>query len=473
MKTNRLTSLNLGHHKTAAFFCSSYALGARLFAWPSGSLRSVLVGVRHYLVIALASVIAACSASQYSQVQSPSEAARSATSFIDSVGVVVHLDNQGSAYEDYDTLIRPRLQELGVRHIRDGVALKDKETQRKFADLATLGIKSTLVMDPREGLKASQAVEIAKAIPTAVEAIEGPNEWDVWPDIAYKEQHFPEGVKRFQSDLYRAIKGNPATAALDVLSPTVAFWQNARRLGSVDCDVSAMHSYAGGSPPSSYLDDWIPATEQLCPGKPIRATEAGWHNSLAKGTPQPGISEAAGGKYVPRLYLEYFNRGVQRVYIHELINRWGSHKDMESNFGLLRRDGTPKPSFVALKNLISLLQDKGIQDKGTQDESSFSPASLDYSMKGLTHAVHHTLLQKRSGSFYLIIWQEVDSFNLSKQRDAIVSPVPVTMKLSTPIRQAVLYSLLPSAQPTAQYTNPTSLLLEVSDSPLVVELLPP
>lgn len=417
-----------------------------------------------YFGILLVSSIFACSASLPGQSQSFSEAARSTSSFVDSMGVVVHLNRNNSAYADYDTSIRPRLQELGIRHIRDGVKLEDTATRQKFTDLATLGIKSTLVMDPRDQKNAAAAVDIVKALPTSVEAVEGPNEWDVWGDLTYRNRPFPTGVRTFQSELYNAIKRNPATANLKVLSPTVAFWSNAGKLGAVKCDYGTMHSYAGGNPPTTDLSQrWIPSAKLICPGKPVIATEAGWHNAVASNSGgQPGVSETAAGKYVPRLYLEYFNQGVERAYINELIDK-RQNEEKENNFGLLHSDGSTKPAFIALKSLIAILQDS---------KDTFSPDTLSYSIDGINKNVHHTLLQKHDKTFYLVLWQEVSSFDLRSKQDIAVSPQAVTLKLNTAIRQGSLYHLLPSIKPVAQYTTPTSIALEVSDEPLIVELLP-
>ena len=112
------------------------------------SLLPTWIQRRRYLLVFLTGAIVACSTVLPGQSQSPAETARSANLFVDSVGVVVHLNRRNSAYSNYDTMIRPRLQELGIRHIRDGVRQDDMETLQKLADLATLGIKSVLVMDP-------------------------------------------------------------------------------------------------------------------------------------------------------------------------------------------------------------------------------------------------------------------------------------------------------------------------------------
>ena len=59
--------------------------------------------------------------------------------------------------------------------------------------------------------------------------------------------------------------------------------------------------------------------------------------------------------------LEHFLRGEKRTYTYELIDEFDDpgKTNAEANFGLLRRDWTPKPAFAAMKNLLGLLSDPG------------------------------------------------------------------------------------------------------------------
>ena len=410
----------------------------------------------------LGTILFACSGLFVPMSKTQPEQARSADSFINSMGVAVHINYTDTAYGNYD-LIKSRLQELGIRHIRDGVNPSDTNTQQKFNDLATLGIKSTLVMDPR-GVVPSDAINIARAVAPSIEAVEGANEWDIQPILTYKGQTFPDGIRLFQTELYELIKNTPDTANLDVLSPSMAFPENANQLANIPCDVGVMHSYAGGGLPSDQLDTrWLPNTRRMCGDKPIIATESGWHNALNDpGSPQRGVSEEASAKYVPRLYLEYFNRNIKRAFIYELINLRPEEKQ-DSNFGLLRSDGSEKPAFIAVKNLISLLQDTG---------ENLPLESLDYTITGDTNNVHHTILQKSDHRFYLILWQEVLSYNTQSKTDISVPEVPATLIFNTPIAQIAAYLPLNSTQPIWQQTEPKTVQLSIPDHPLVIELLP-
>ncbi|MCU0533677.1 MAG: hypothetical protein MUD14_07260 [Hydrococcus sp. Prado102] len=414
------------------------------------------------LLLIFCTALFACHASIGLSEQTLVEKAYSTNNFIDSIGVAVHLDYQDTVYSRYKDIIKPRLQELGIRHIRGSVRLKDLETQQKFLDLATIGIKSTLVIDPRRVSSPAKAVKIAKAVMGSVEALEGANEWDLHSDLEYKGENFPHGVRKFQEKLYAAIKRDPVTASLAVLSPSVAKANKASELGKVACDRAAIHSYPGGHKvPSSGLEDkWIPAARMLCGDKPIMATESGYHNAIHL----YGISEQAAAKYLPRMFLEYFNRGIDRTYSYELIDLKPNPAadEPEFNYGLLRNDGSPKPAFIAIKNAIALLKDT---------DESFTLQSLNYTLKGNTQNIHHTLLQKHDETFYLIFWQEVLSYDVNKKTDILVSARPLSLILQTPISRAAIYKPTDSMNAIAQYINPKTLKINVPDRPLIIELV--
>lgn len=237
----------------------------------------------------------------------------------------------------------------------------------------------------------------------------------------------------------------------------MAFPENGSRMGSLQSVVDGgnMHSYAGGNQPDQDLDTkWIPNTKKVSGDRAIVATETGWHNAVNDpNASQKGVSEEVSSKYIPRLFLEYFNRGVTRTFLYELMDE-RAQSDMENNFGLIRADGTPKPTFYALKNLIGLLQDP---------QGSSASGSLSYYLTGNTKDVRHTLLKKNNGDLYLVMWLDVTS------TDAAVSQ-KVTLNLVTPTQQATTYLTSRSTDLVSQFTAPTQIPLDVPDAPLIVKL---
>ncbi|MGK7895411.1 MAG: hypothetical protein AB4372_17780 [Xenococcus sp. (in: cyanobacteria)] len=169
------------------------------------------------------------------------------------------------------------------------------------------------------------------------------------------------------------------------------------------------------------------------------------------------------------MLLEYFNQGIVRTYNYELIDlKPNPKRDRPGwNYGLLNNDGSPKPAFIAMRNLITLLQ----ESEGLNTSSNELQA-LDYKAIRSTPEIHQTLLQKKDGRFYLILWQEVLSYQVKGRIDLQVPPQSVKLILNTPIARANIYQPLNSLNPIAQYNNLKKLQIKVPDHPLVIELQP-
>ena len=407
------------------------------------------------------------------------EPARPADSFVDSIGVNTHLPYEGGIYDTgYQGIIKPRLQELGIRHLRDG-GYQYPWYWDRLKDLANSGIRSTLIFHT---VPPSEVVNTAKALGGAIEAIEGPNEIDIFPfDYAGIAGADMAGVGiTYMRDIYQAVKGDPAISSLPVLGVSLAWTKNAELFppkGNIEtwCDLGNLHDYPNwGTGPENGMYGWFyPYTRVIYPTKPFRVTEMGWSTWPANKDSQFVISERAHGRYLPRLALTQFNNNVERSYTYELIDQGTTDFDQE-HFGLLRHDGSLKPAAEAIKNLITLLSDRG---------PAFTPASLDYSLSSAlstqddhneeTVEIHHTLLQKRDGRFYLVLWQEGgnNSFNGEDQTDIEVVNVAARLQLGASVRSLKVYRpLTDGTTAVASYTNVSAIDLAVPDHPLVIEV---
>jgi hypothetical protein len=388
------------------------------------------------------------------QRQQSGEPARSASSFIDSLGIVTHLRYTDTSYGRYSDIVESRLLELGIRHIRDGG--NDPQLFEKLNRLANLGIRSTFVADPRDGISPQDAVEIVKRIGASVEAVEGPNEWDAHREQTYNGQPFPHGLRDYQIALYQALKAD-WTSYLPVIAPSLATPEYASQLGSLRdfADLGNLHSYAGGNMPTTDYDwRWLPAAHTITGDRPIVVTETGWHTAVEDhAAGQRGVSEEVMAKYVTRQYLDNFSLGIQRTFLYELMDE-RSKSTQENRFGLVRSDGSAKPAFYAVKNLISLLNDTGDRT-----------GTLDFSLTGNVANLRHTLLRKSNGDYFLALWIHTPSTDdwVSQQ---------VTLNLASPIREAMTYLPNSSTHAIAAIANPTQITLNVFDQPLLVKLTP-
>ncbi|PIG94082.1 hypothetical protein CSQ79_07000 [Gloeocapsopsis sp. IPPAS B-1203] len=403
-------------------------------------------------------LIISCTALLTPSAQKQVEQTRSADTFVDSIGVNVHLTYTDTAYGKYKSIIRPRLQELGIRHIRDGFVDKRPKYYQKLQDLADIGIHSTLIAGIG-WVSPQQAIAIARQLDNSIEAVEGPNEYD----IGKKPQQWVPELRQYMEQLHNQVKNDPATNHLPIVGPSFVDRDASTAIGKLTqwVDYGNMHPYNYPHKPGDNIDKEISNRSRPFNEQPLVATEAGYHTGN-KHSDRP-LTETAHAKYLPRLFLEYFNRGIVRTFAYEFIDQRTKPKDREANFGILRNDGSPKPAFITLKNLIALLQDPG---------ESFPLKSLDYNLTGNTKNIHHTLLQKRDGRLYLILWQEVTSFNPKKHSDRTVPEQPITININTPVNQANLYQVSESINPIKQ-NNPKNINLNIPDYPVVLELLPP
>ena len=400
--------------------------------------------------------------------QAAPENARSADEFVDSIGVNTHLYYDSSVYyQKYDSLIKPKLQQLGVRHIRDGVTRNLNGYMDRLKELATLGIRSTLICDPRD-ITPQAAVSLVKELGTnVVEAVQGPNEYNLSGD-----GNWVNNLRNYQQQLYTAINNDSVTQNVQVYGPSLSGGAAYSAIGDLSAyvDYGTMNNYFSGRNPGNggwgddgygSLDWNVRTAKKASVSKQIITTETGYHSVVSTNDGHRGVPEDVSGKYTPRLLLEQFNYGIPRTFIYELINVSYDPNSLYNNFGLLRDDGSEKPAFVAVKNLIGLLKDPG---------STFTPGSLDYVLGGSTANIHHTLLQKRDGRFYLILWKEVASFNVDTKQTINVSSQKVSLTLNTAIAKATIYIPNDSSNWTSQQTYPKTLDIDVSDRPVVIEL---
>ncbi|MGI4893837.1 MAG: hypothetical protein ACRYF3_01840 [Janthinobacterium lividum] len=391
---------------------------------------------------------------------------RSADSVVDSMGVAVQLYQQSEHYE----LLATTLGDLGVRHIRTG-----GQGASFFGHVNELheehGIKTLLVMDPREGYTGGNVVSTGLLpVLDAADGVEGPNEWDINRDLEYQGQNWPDGVLGFADEMHDSMKNyedddgrvQEAVRGLSVVSPSVANPDATSALTDVRCDVAAMHSYPGGQLPDQDLTTkWMPAALQMCDGKGVISTESGYCNTLTPEgcTGQGGVSERASAKYALRHYLEYFRAGVERDYLYNLsTDDWDEFLDA---------DGKRKPAFYAVRNLIDLLQDPG---------ATFHPSRFDISVSAADESgapvddVHHVLVQKRDGSYWLALWTNAISYPAGEECCDVETERSVTVELPRSMSSTVYEPTFSATAAVDTAAASPSLTLTVPDSVLLVRL---
>lgn len=413
------------------------------------------------LAVALACLFAAPSAGAATQ-------ARPADAVVESIGVNTHINYSDTQYNNF-TLVRQRLNELGIRYIRDHISLKRPDVYSRMRTLAGDGIGVNVIAgDPLQrwniGTIDQQLDLIQKELSGTVVSIEGPNEYDLQGD-----PNWATVLRDYTKRLWEGVKARPALAGLPVLGPSIVRRENMPKVGDLTpwTDYGNTHTYLSGAIPESdsVWNGEFTALRANSGSEPVQATETGYHNGVNGNVGHQPCSEKATGIYMPRLFLENFRRGVVRSFSYELLDQRNdpTRTDIEAAFGLLRNDFSKKPAAVATERLIDLLGDQG---------SSFSPASLDYAVSGAPSTAQQLLLQKRDGSFYLVLWNRVSVWNTSNRTDVDPADVPVTIDFGQPVKSAEVYEPNVSATPVATSASPSSLKLSLSERVAVIKLVP-
>jgi len=439
-----------------------------------------------------------------------SQIPKMADSFVESIGVCTHLSYWDTTYNlRWHDVVFNRLIESGIRYIRDDLPTWFNGTtttinnlkEERFRALAAHGIRLNAVMWARDEDHSGghrpdhrgpifSADQIASMLLTNnvyeyVVSVEGPNEYN-WPGMPYHTTNWVDVLKTYMPNLHSAIRNNPALSHLDIIGPSLVleqYWagpqnQRDRRndhllLGDVSqwVDYGNMHLYPHGNIPSYNVDYEMNKMNVCFPGKLYMVTETGHFTLVDSGG--GGFSERADGIHMPRFFLEYFNRGIKRSFKYQLIDEFDYDTDAFKNnpgdpehyFGLIDRTGRPKPAYYSIKNLISILNDKG---------PDFTPRALNYTITGGDSAIHHTLLQKRDGRFYLCLWSEVKSMSADGQIDVFPPKQNITVTLNSINASSVkIYENLSNSTMTITTIGAVNVInIGVNDEVVILEITP-
>jgi hypothetical protein len=402
------------------------------------------------------------------------ETVAQADSFVNSISVQLHLLSVGGVYgTQWSAVVRPKLLALGVRHFRErmanGSSSPDPVVVARWQDLASNGIKMTGGCWPTSNTALSSAAHcltFANLIGTAtIDAFDGWNEVDNKAVTSWSSAWVT-----WETTFFNAKDGDATWTSRPLFANSLAAAGSALSLGDrhTILDFGNMHSYpGGGSVPSVVSNAWIPNWKQVADPKPLVATETGYHNCISNTTcGGVGVDELAQGKYIGRLFFEYFNRGVYRTNWYEFMDEGTGEATRENEWGLIRfSDMGEKPSYVTMKNIIALLTDPG---------ASFNPGTLDYTLSGALSTTHHTLLGKRNGRKYIVLWQELLSYNVSSESDISNATDAVTVNLGFSASAINVYKPRTNGATAVQSGSGTSLAITggVPDEVLIVEIVP-
>jgi hypothetical protein len=401
--------------------------------------------------------------------------------FLGSIGACTHVGQGVDAPMPSATA----LAFAGIRNIRDDGNVAHVSDWISMHQ--TAGVRVCVLTNQDVASTLSIAEQLSAA--GALLAVEGPNEPNNFP-VTYEGQT-SDSTKTFvpvanlQRDLYAAVQADPKLSGVPVFHSSEAGGSEPDNVGlqfltipigsgiampdgTKYADYGNTHNYVRGH--SSKLVDnvaWNASDPTLNGdwdgpyveyGHTWRAGFTGYSNSalttLPKVTTETGwvttgtgaISEEQQGRLFLNLYLSAFKQGFSYTFIYMLRD-----DPNQGSWGLFDESYAPKVSGTYLHNLTTILADA---DTGTV------PGRLDYAIAAEPATVHDLLLQKSSGVFDLLVWDERESGGADD----------VTVDLSVSRDTVRVYDPTTGIAVSRTLHGVSSVTLTLSDHPVVVEL---
>ncbi|MGP6190487.1 MAG: hypothetical protein ACLPSH_10510 [Vulcanimicrobiaceae bacterium] len=354
--------------------------------------------------------------------------AAEADAFVESVGVVSHFDYWNTSYNTAWPAIGAALLGSGIRHIRDGMIDRSPLYRSRLELLGRHGVNHSAMFDIDS--PASEIDAMLALFEPYVDFVEPPNE--------YNNRHDPNWPARLAAEqkvLWNAVHANPAYRNVVVLGPSMNFAQYYASLGPLDDDEDAgnLHNYPCNlNPGTNKLHFGIATNHALIRAstvrKPVWTTETGYGDDLTL-TPQCGLPDEVIAIYVPRMFAERWLAGEPRTYLYQLADMPSDRRF--GTYGLLHADGSPKPQFLALTSLLHLLADPG---------GPFGAVPQRFTAVAQTPDLQQIVLQKRDGTYDVLLWREVESADPRTSAPLRISPVQATVSVPAQFRQVTAYA---------------------------------
>lgn len=413
-----------------------------------------------------------------------------ADSLVDIMGVRTTLYASATAYGNVPLVlnaVRDDAKGLGIRHLREAIILPSvnatmaSKQRAAWPQFAALGIDFTSVIgdpDDSDGTVAAYASYIKEYLggnSGLVSTVENSNEPNDTSSPWNKTN--PDGwiplVRARQQQMATVFRNDPALNRIKLAGPTItggAGIAKYQQLGdlSPNIDLGNFHYYSGNrklSTPAAELDDILMGLSVNAPGKSVICTETGMHQANYATSPMAPTPEDVAGVYMPRVALEHYFRGINRVFEFELFDDVAnpSFSDQEAHFGLLRYNTKTldkKPAYLSLKRLLDLLREPG---------ASFEPEGLYMQVTGAPDDYRQILFEKSDGRRYLCMWRDVSIWDQVLNKPINVPIETLTLTLSTPA-DIKLYRPSKQVLPDATYEGVTTLDIALVGSVIVLEI---
>jgi len=385
-----------------------------------------------------------------------------AETFIQSVGVQLHLRYSDSKYWNVQNVITD-LKYLGIDHVRDTIwntVGANPAEESHYAALAAAGIHFDMLIDG--GTIAPQVALLSSfetANPGAITSIEGPNEVDNTP-VPYNGLTGTAGDAAYENALVSAVKGTPNLSLIPLYNESSAVGI------ATNATDSNFHAYptAGAEPLATLTSDFASSTHAMS-SKPVVVTEAGYY-TMTDGVGWGGVDYTTQAKLTLNMIMDATKLGVSQIYIYQLLDDYAdpNNTTQEDHFGLFDINNNPKPAAVAIHNLMTILADTG------PAAMSFTTSTLSYTISGLPSTGSSIELEKSSGAHDIVVWNEPKIWNNTTHTEIAAAATPVTVNLGASFANVTIYDPLSGTGAVSTLHNVSSVTLSLTDHPLIIEV---
>ncbi|WP_425624100.1 hypothetical protein [Agrobacterium radiobacter] len=317
---------------------------------------------RRNLLSAAPLALVAASGLQAIPARAQPAASANTEAFLDSIGVCGHFTRTTGVYPEQFNRIMPEIEALGVRHLRDDglIAARNSPVFQRLRRIVAAGLRLTIIcydnLNPYVSTPLDRLADFYDWSGAGIDIFEGSNE----PNLTKDPQNAPRISAEHQAALHAAVRSIPRLSAVRVAAPSYVLENRALALDLKDvCDYGNIHPYAGMEHPETTgpgaLSKSVAASAHIAAGRPVLATEMGYHTSLQTETFHFPVTEGIKARYMPRMLLWCFISGIRRSYIYEMVSSFAADEtNPESSFGLLRHDLSRTPAYEAVRALLSL-----------------------------------------------------------------------------------------------------------------------
>jgi hypothetical protein len=205
-------------------------------------------------------------------------------------------------------------------------------------------------------------------------------------------------------------------------------------------DFCNLHPYPGDGVPGASIDYNAPFCDNTAPGKPIVATEYGYHQELnGDNGANLGVSPSVQASYTVRAALEHFRRTLHRTDFFTIVELvCGGINDgalKEEDWGWYDCGWNAKPVATAMHNLTTALGDGSPTLTPLPWRLDTAPPASEY---------RQLVLRRSDGAYVVAVWRNVPLWQQGQQQPASVQPA--AFKATVPDATSINY-VLPTSSP--------------------------